>query len=274
MNEIKKKKFNYKKRNYAKNQTNNSFCNNSDNFKNDNENQSDYDTTNEENEKNNKNNKNKNNINSIREPKQNEKCRMCFSSASTKDNPKLRICSCKDYIHFECLKKYLKNQIEIQENSDFTVQSYICPKFNCEICSDPYPLRFRIKEYNKIYELIDYNIAPELDCLVLESLDHIIDGFNYKMVHVIQLINEKIFIGRYFFNDIIDTDISVSRSHAVLKYDKEKGYITIENKSETFGTLVLIKGNIKIKEKKIGFQVGRSYITACMIEKNISENEF
>ena len=104
-------------------------------------------------------------------------------------------------------------------------------------------------------------------------MDYIIEGFNYKIIHIVQLINDSINIGSNNTNDIIDTDKSVSRKHAVLKYNKEKGYITIENRSETYGTLVLIKGNITVKEKTIGLQVGRSYVTACMIEKKIGENE-
>ena len=228
-------------------------------------------TTDEESEKSNKKDKKNNKNNSIRN-EENERCRICFSVESTKENPKLRICSCRDYIHFECLKKYINMKMEIYDNSDFTVQTYVCPKFNCEVCLHPYPLRFRIKEYNKIYELIDYNIASELDYLVLESLDYIKNGINFKLIHVVQLNKDKISIGRNVSNDIIDNDISVSRNHAVLNYNREKGYVTIENRSEKFGTLVLIKGNIPIKEKRIGFQVGKSYISACMIEKDENED--
>ena len=38
----------------------------------------------------------------------------------------------------------------------------------------------------------------------------------------------------------------------------------MENLSEKFGTLILIKGNIKMKEKKIHIQVGKSYIQAYL----------
>ena len=57
-----------------------------------------------------------------------------------------------------------------------------------------------------------------------------------------------------------------------MKYNKEKRYITIENRSGRIGTLVLIKDSIMVKEKAIGFQVGRSFVTACMIERKIGEN--
>ena len=56
-----------------------------------------------------------------------------------------------------------------------------------------------------------------------------------------------------------------------MKYNKETGKLFLENLSEKFGTLVLIKGNIKMKEKKIHFQVGKSYIVANLVE-NFNEN--
>ena len=201
-----------------------------------------------------------------------EKCRICYGIESTKENPMIKICSCKDYFHFKCLKIYIKTKTEIHENSRFTVKTYICQKFNCEVCLEPYPLRFRIKEYNKIYELIDFDLPQELDYIILESLDYIENDKNYKIIHVVQLERDKISIGRNLMNDIIDPFLSVSREHAVLNYNKEKGNITIKNRSQKFGTLVLIKGNIKMTKKKIGFQVGKSYITAYLAEKNEGEN--
>ena len=34
-----------------------------------------------------------------------ELCRTCFDGKSSKENPKICLCLCKDYIHYECLKK-------------------------------------------------------------------------------------------------------------------------------------------------------------------------
>jgi hypothetical protein len=219
----------------------------------------------------NKNNKKINEYNNA-DSDEEERCKICNKIESTKENPKLKICSCKDYIHFECLKKDINKKIELYENLDLTIKTYRCSAFNCEKCLQPYPLRFRIKEYNKIYELIDFYIPPESDYIILESLDFFEKDKNSKRIHVVQLEKDKISIGSSFTNDIIDPHFSVSREHAVLNYNKEKGNITIENRSKTSGTLVLIKGNIKIKQKKIGFQVGKSYITACLVENNEGEN--
>ena len=69
-------------------------------------------------------------------------------------------------------------------------------------------------------------------------------------------------------NDVIDEDLTVSRNHAILRYNRAEGEVVLENRSETYGTLVLIKGNIKMKKKNINLQIGNSFITA-----NLKPNE-
>ena len=202
-----------------------------------------------------------------------EKCRICFEVKSTKDNPKICLCSCKDYIHYECLKAYISTKLTIKENERSTVKTYNCNKFNCDVCLSPYPLRFRIPEFNKIYELIDLTMPSELDYIILESLDYIKENANLKTVHMVKLNGDEIHIGRYESNDIIDVDISVSRNHAIMTYNKDNGKLIIENLSEKFGTLVLVKGNIKMKEKKIHLQSGKSYIVANIGKDNDNSNE-
>ena len=95
------------------------------------------------------------------------------------------------------------------ENSKRTVTTYTIQKFNCDICLKPYKLRFRIPEINRNYELIDLNLSEEKDYICLESLNFIKDNNNIKIVHIVQLIDEEINIGRNNYNDIIDEDIFV-----------------------------------------------------------------
>ncbi len=135
----------------------------------------------------------------------------------------------------------------------------------------PYPLRFRIPEINRTYDLIDFNLPPELDYVVLESLDFIKEHDNLKIIHVVQLNENEFYIGRYDTNDIIDSDVSVSRNHAVLHYNRERGRLYLVNRSQKFGTLVLIKGDIKMKEKSINLQSGRTFITAKLDRETDNE---
>ena len=198
-------------------------------------------------------------------------CFICLRDESTKENPLVRICKCKNFVHYECLKKFLSTKLIIQDNQKGTVTTYFCPKFNCDICLCPYPIRFRIPEFNKIYELIDLNQPEEENFLVLETLDYIKEKKNIKKVHFVRLIDEVIKIGRSNTNDIIDNDISISRSHCELKFNKDNGDLILENRSEKFGTLVLIRNNIKMNENEINFQVGTSLISAKLCTKDVTE---
>ena len=60
-------------------------------------------------------------------------------------------------------------------------------------------------------------------------------------------------------------DISVSRSHAKLKYNAEDGTLLLRDLKSKFGTLILVKKPLKIKEKKIHLQIGRTYIEASLM---------
>ena len=88
-----------------------------------------------------------------------------------------------------------------------------------------------------------------------------------RQISQLNLLDEEITIGRHPDNDIIDNDISVSRYHAALKYNKENGNLILENRSEKFGTLILVRGNVKLNKEKINFQIGRSFITLNITSK-------
>ena len=199
-------------------------------------------------------------------------CSKCYKIESTKDNPKLCLCPCNNYIHYKCLKDYISSNLKINENEKLTVKTYFCDKFCCDICLSPYPLRFRIPEYDRIYELIDLKITSKIDYIILESLEYNQNKSNIKNVHIVKLKGDEITIGRKETNDLVLTDISVSRNHAILKYNKDNGKLILENLSEKFGTLILIKGNIKMKEKKIYLQVGKSFIVANVEKDNLNDS--
>jgi hypothetical protein len=198
------------------------------------------------------------------ETNEDEQCWICLDSSFTnRDNPKLNLCKCrKKFVHYLCLKEYLKTKIIIHENFKHTVFTYICKKFNCDVCLSPYPIRFKIKELNRIYYLIDLCLPEEFGYMILESLDYIKNRDNIKKVHVIRLSDKEIYIGRNAKNDIVEDNLTVSRKHAVLKYNKDQGEVILENKSNTYGTLVLVKGNIKMIDKEINLQIGNSVISA------------
>ena len=79
--------------------------------------------------------------------------------------------------------------------------------------------------------------------------------------------DQKITLGRGHESDIRINDISVSRTHAVLTFNSSTGQILIRDLKSKFGTLILIKNNLQIKEKKILLQIGRTYIEAYINNK-------
>ena len=90
------------------------------------------------------------------------------------------------------------------------------------------------------------------------------ENCNIKSIHVIQLTGEELTIGRGHESDVRINDISVSRKHAILKYN-EDGTLLLRDLKSKFGTLILIKKPLKIKEKKIHLQIGRTYIEGWLM---------
>ena len=197
-------------------------------------------------------------------------CRICFGGESTIDNPKIKLCKCNDYIHYNCLKQWIKTNIFKKENKKKNTLTYFLKKFNCDVCLQPYLLKFKIFGLNKIYSLIDLQLPKKENYIVLESLGLTLHNNNPKVIHIIKLINEEITIGRNEFCDVFICGPYVSRIHAVIKYNNKTGDVILENKSKNFDSLILVRNPIKINESKIDFQVGRTIITANLTKNKLN----
>jgi hypothetical protein len=145
------------------------------------------------------------------------------------------------FIHFECLKHWLKQKMSLKEDS--CCASYTWKQFECEICKKPYPYVFRSQ--GKKYRLVDIDLPAEGNFLWLESLTF--EKNSSRIVHVIKPSSKgqtagktEFKMGRGHESDLRVSDISVSRCHAILKYDAHDshGYYLEDNLSK-FGTLVL-----------------------------------
>ena len=131
--------------------------------------------------------------------------------------------------------------------------------FECPNCQEQYPLKYKLENEKEIKYLIEeYQEPKEGDYIILESLDYYLNEKYCKSIQIIKLNSDCITIGREAVNDIVEKDISISRFHAVMKYNKVNSKICLQNKSQKFGTLVLIKKPLKILDKKIHLQVGRT----------------
>ena len=193
-------------------------------------------------------------------------CSICKKENSSEENPIVKLCKCDNYMHYECIKNMLKeNTKEVKDKGN--VISYKYEGLNCKECECQYPYKFNIN--NKDYTLLDLKIPEYDDYIILESLSSIIENNkNIKNIFVVKLTDKEITIGRGLTNDIIiDENKKISREHCILKYDKEKEYLTIIDKS-SYGTSILIKGNLKIELNKIlSFQIGKLTYVEAKLEK-------
>lgn len=138
-----------------------------------------------------------------------------------------------NFIHYICLKKWITVQRKQQVLQNLI--SYYWKKFECEICKTFYPYLFKSK--GKYYPLVDFE-RPEGNYIILESLT--MDKNSSRMIHVIRANEDKnsFKMGRGHEADIRISDISVSRTHAILKY--VNGGFYLEDNMSKFGTLVRI----------------------------------
>lgn len=190
-------------------------------------------------------------------------CKVCWDNSSTSANPLLNSCQCDGsvrYIHYECLKYWLKQKMAKKEEANLI--SYTWKQFECEICKKPYPYVFRSNGIS--YRLVDVeqDIPVDRNYLLLESLTF--EKNSSRMVHLIMPDSEKkIFkLGRGHESDVRVSDISVSRCHALVKYNEESGRFYLEDNLSKFGTLVLAKSSIDLEpEMTKAVQIGRSVIS-------------
>jgi hypothetical protein len=190
-------------------------------------------------------------------------CKVCWEKTSTQENPLLNSCQCDGsvrYIHYDCLKFWLKQKMVKKEEPNLI--SYTWKQFECEICKKPYPYVFRSNGISYRLVDVDQDIPAERNFLLLESLTF--EKNSSRMVHLIMPDTEKkVFkLGRGHESDVRVSDISVSRCHALVKYNDDNGRFYLEDNLSKFGTLVLAKGSIELEpEMTKAVQIGRSVIS-------------
>ena len=106
--------------------------------------------------------------------------------------------------------------------------------------------------------------------MILESLNQDDSNNNRKQIHVIILQDEKLTLGMGKNADvrINDPNKTVSEIHAILIFNKDTGQICIRDSHSKFGTLSLVKGNLRVEDKKIDLQIGGIYVQTLKIKYN------
>ena len=225
----------------------------------------------EKTEQNNQNNQsNQSNINNINNKNNSTIKKDNLEDSNINENPIIKLCDC--YNHFNCIKEQLFSKLEIEQKLDKEkVISFNLDEFKCSVCGKNIPLRF--EKSGKIYNFLEFE---NMDYIVLEYLgkfeENNDENEELKKVYIIKLENDdEILIGRNNKDCMNIPDETISKNHAVLKFNKRNGTLFLENRNkkntENTSTFVLIKGDFKLNKNKIKFLTGSCYITINLKEK-------
>lgn len=202
---------------------------------------------------------------SIRKEKDVHSCRLCLeeeeaTNDGSYDHILISPCKCKgtcQYIHLVCLQSWFRSRLVMKPVNN--ALSYQWKNAGCEVCQEPIPRRFYVKDI--LVDLFELNTTFPEPYLIIESIAK--DKKNGYYLHVLKMKKEDNFkLGRGHQCDVRIGDISVSRFHALIKYENDK-FLVVDNNSK-FGTLVLMNEQFPISEEKIAVQVGRTVITFVM----------
>ena len=228
----------------------------------------------------------------------NKICRICYQEEDDiLLNPLIRPCKCSGsmrYIHLKCLLHWLKsrtsnNQIINHTNENFNAY-FLNQRTECELCKQLFP--DYIKHNNIKYCLIDFDYAQENkikgnnnnaqnyvntnmdnninqnsnknkeeknNFIILDTIFPLTDNNKYRYIVKFDE-NNEMRIGSGLDNQLVLNEITVSRSHCLLKLEKNKYgkfEIKMQDESSKFGTLILVQSNKVeiIKGKPLHIQI-------------------
>lgn len=184
-------------------------------------------------------------------------CRICLSNDLDSSNPLISPCKCSGsmkFIHLLCLRQWL-NSRKISRMTENCV-TFSWKSIDCEICRSSIP--FSVDRMGKESELLRIE-KPKSPFLVLEGVGN--DKNSNKGVHIVGITgNNLITLGRGHDADVRISDISVSRTHATIKF--LDGNFIVEDKNSKFGTLVNVPDRLKITPlNNVVVQIGRTVLS-------------
>ncbi|CAG9326895.1 unnamed protein product [Blepharisma stoltei] len=194
-------------------------------------------------------------------------CRICLCDTNEPNNPLISPCMCSGtmkYIHVLCLQKWISSKLSTKEGENSVI--YCWKSMDCELCKQPFPTK--VKSGRKTYEIF---IAEGITTpyIVLEAMNK--DHNSHRYLYLVSFMNKCIAVlGRGHDSDVRISDISVSRSHASIKY--EGGNFLLEDNISKFGTLVKLEESYKLSyESELMLQVGRTLVEFSNKKRNLND---
>lgn len=196
-------------------------------------------------------------------------CRICLLEGSPADDPLIRPCECRgtiEYVHLACLRHWIRGRLDLAESS---AGSYFYKPLACELCKAQYATHLTdtgdFTSQTPIVELP--KTQPPFIVLERDS-----NRPEFKGVHVISLSEKKMLkLGRGHESDVRFADVSISRWHATVYFDQDKGkgtFVLTDHESK-FGTLVAMRAPVPLEQgMTVSFQAGRTVLKFSVQDKD------
>jgi len=202
-----------------------------------------------------------------------KQCRICLMDEDDVPEDLVNPCNCKgtsQYVHIQCLQDWITSKLKKKVNPETTC--FYWKKLNCEVCKVSLPDLVDVEGSKK--ELIPI-YRPQGPYILLERVFYDRSKENADNAKTLILLNindpnQQIKLGRGHECDLRENDISVSRLHAFIRY--QDGHFNISDNNSKFGTLILLRKNLKVeKDRKIALQFGRT-ITTFILKHSAASN--
>ncbi|CAE7306675.1 MARCHF7 [Symbiodinium microadriaticum] len=188
-------------------------------------------------------------------------CRICLLEGSSEDDPLIRPCNCRgsiEYVHLGCLRHWVKGRLNIADTPE---GSYFYRPLPCELCKAAYPASVTKGEDKMPLVEVPKTKPP---FIVLENMMRDAQQHSSRGLHVVSLAENKVLkLGRGHESNVRIADVSISRCHAIIRY--QKGSFVLEDHNSKFGTLVAMKKPRPLDHSSaISIQVGRTVLSLSL----------
>lgn len=190
-------------------------------------------------------------------------CRICLLEGPGDDDPLISPCQCKgsiEYVHLGCLRHWIRGRLNLH---DAPGGSYFYRPLACELCKANYPTYIHNGHERQPLVEVPWTQPPfiVLENMVRDSQQHANRG-----LHVISLAEKVLKLGRGHESDVRIADVSISRTHATIKF--QRGHFMLEDNNSKFGTLVAMKQPRVLEPgSSISIQMGRTVLALSMQPK-------
>jgi len=184
-------------------------------------------------------------------------CRICLLEGPGEDDPLITPCQCKgsiEFVHVGCLRYWIRGRLNF---TDPPGRSYFYRPLACELCKAFYPTYIQSGQERQPLVEVPWTQPPfiVLENMVRDSQQHAQRG-----LHIISLAEKMLKIGRGHESDVRIADVSISRCHATIRF--ERGHFILEDNNSKFGTLVAMKKPRLLEPGcSLSIQMGRTVLS-------------